>query len=91
MPETRSRKIFVNLAVADLKRSMKFFSTLGFEFNPKFTDEKAACMIVSERCPVGGDDGAGLVSGSDPRERLEDRRGASRPVRRSPSCSLGTP
>ncbi len=43
-----TRKIFVNLAVQDLKRSMEFFSKLGFEFNPKFTDEKAACMILSE-------------------------------------------
>jgi predicted lactoylglutathione lyase len=48
MPETRSRKIFVNLPVRDLKKSMEFFSKLGFEFNPKFTDEKAACMVVSE-------------------------------------------
>jgi predicted lactoylglutathione lyase len=44
----QSRKIFVNLAVRDIKRSMEFFSKLGFEFNPKFTDDKAACMIVSE-------------------------------------------
>ena len=35
MPETNSRKIFVNLAVRDLKKSMAFFSTLGFEFNPR--------------------------------------------------------
>src|ERR1700704_6450171 len=48
MAQTRSRKIFVNLSVRDLKKSMEFFSKLGFEFNPKFTDEKAACMIISE-------------------------------------------
>ncbi len=42
------RKIFVNVAVKDLKRSMEFFTKLGFEFNPQFTDDKAACMIVSE-------------------------------------------
>ena len=48
MAENNSRKIFVNLAVRDLKKSMDFFSTLGFEFNPKFTDENAACMIISE-------------------------------------------
>jgi predicted lactoylglutathione lyase len=41
------RKLFVNLAVRDLKASMEFFSKLGFEFNPRFTDDKAACMIVS--------------------------------------------
>ncbi|HEX4381854.1 MAG TPA: VOC family protein [Myxococcales bacterium] len=42
-----ARKLFVNLPVRDLKRSMTFFSSLGFEFNPQFTDEKAACMVVS--------------------------------------------
>lgn len=47
-----SRMMFVNLAVRDLKRSMEFFSKLGFEFNPKFTDEKAACMIVSDQASV---------------------------------------
>ena len=30
----------------------EFFSKLGFEFNPKFTDDKAACMIVSEEAFV---------------------------------------
>lgn len=43
-----SRQLFVNLAVRDLKRSMDFFSKLGFGFDPQFTDDKAACMIVSE-------------------------------------------
>ncbi len=52
MTEPRSRKMFVNLAVRDLKKSMAFFSALGFEFEPKFTDEKAACMIVSDEAFV---------------------------------------
>ncbi len=47
-----ARKIFVNIAVSDLKRSMEFFSKLGFEFNSKFCDENAACMIVSEEAFV---------------------------------------
>ena len=47
MAATTSRSIFVNLPVRDLKKSMAFFSGLGFQFNPQFTDEKAACMIVS--------------------------------------------
>ncbi|MFZ5897100.1 MAG: VOC family protein [Myxococcota bacterium] len=42
------RKLFVNLAVRDLKKSMGFFKELGFEFNAQFTDEKAACMVLSE-------------------------------------------
>jgi predicted lactoylglutathione lyase len=47
-----ARKIFLNLAVTDLKRSMDFFKQLGFAFNPQFTDEKAACMIVNEDASV---------------------------------------
>ncbi len=43
-----ARKIFVNLPVTDVAKSMDFFGRLGFEFNPAFTDEKAACMILSE-------------------------------------------
>jgi uncharacterized protein len=41
-------KIFVNLPVKDLKKSLEFFTKLDFTFNPQFTDETAACMIVSE-------------------------------------------
>jgi uncharacterized protein len=48
MATSTSRKIFVNLAVKDLNRSKEFFTKLGFKFNPQFTDENAACMIVSE-------------------------------------------
>lgn len=43
-----STKIFVNLPVKDLKRSVEFFTKLGYTFNPHFTDEKATCMIVGE-------------------------------------------
>ena len=41
-------KIFVNLPVRDLDKSVDFFTSLGFGFNPQFTDEKATCMIVGE-------------------------------------------
>src|SRR5687768_17372936 len=43
---SRTRQIYVNLPVRDLKRSKEFFSKLGFEYNPKFTDENAACMVL---------------------------------------------
>lgn len=43
-----SKKIFVNLPVKDLKQSIDFFTKLGFNFNPQFTDETATCMIVSD-------------------------------------------
>lgn len=39
-------KLFVNLPVADLQKSIQFFSQLGFSFNEQFTDDKAACMII---------------------------------------------
>ena len=41
-------KIFVNLSVKDLNKSIAFFTKLGFNFNPQFTDENATCMIVGE-------------------------------------------
>lgn len=43
-----STQIFVNLPVKDLQQSVAFFTKLGFQFNPQFTDETATCMIVSE-------------------------------------------
>ena len=43
-----STKIFVNLPVKNLDRSMAFFKKLGYTFNPQFTDETAACMVISE-------------------------------------------
>ncbi len=41
-------KIFVNLPVKHLGKSVEFFTKLGFEFDPQFTDETATCMIVTE-------------------------------------------
>lgn len=41
-------RIFVNLPVKDLGKSMGFFTALGYKFNKQFTDETAACMIVSD-------------------------------------------
>ena len=41
-------KIFVNLPVQNLKKSMDFFSSLGFTFNQQFTDDTAACMVISD-------------------------------------------
>lgn len=44
----QNRKLFVNLAVDDLDRSIGFFTRLGFSFDPRFTDETATCMLVGE-------------------------------------------
>ena len=40
------RNIFVNLPVNDLERSKAFFAALGFSFNPQFTNEIGACMVI---------------------------------------------
>ena len=41
-------KIFVNLPVRDLDKSMAFFKAIGFSFNPQFTDKTAACMVMND-------------------------------------------
>jgi predicted lactoylglutathione lyase len=44
--------IFPNLPVRDLGRAMKFWSRLGFEYDKRFTDDKAACMTINEQARV---------------------------------------
>ncbi|MBA3705125.1 MAG: VOC family protein [Bacteroidetes bacterium] len=41
-------QIFVNLPVKNLSKTIEFFTKLDFAFNPEFTDEKAACLIIDE-------------------------------------------
>ena len=41
-------QIFVNLPVRDLEKSKAFFKALGYANNPQFTDENAACIVVSD-------------------------------------------
>ena len=41
-------KIFVNLPVKNLNKSVEFFTKLGYTFDPQFTDVNATCMIVAE-------------------------------------------
>ena len=43
-----SRKIFVNLPIKNMERSQAFFKSLGFTFNPQFTNEQGACMVITE-------------------------------------------
>lgn len=45
---TISRKLFVNIPVRDVQRSIDFFETLGFAFNTQFTDATGTCMLVGE-------------------------------------------
>ncbi|HRO43307.1 MAG TPA: VOC family protein [Flavipsychrobacter sp.] len=41
-------KVFINLPVKDLNKSIEFFKKLGYSFNEQFTDETAACLVISE-------------------------------------------
>lgn len=43
-----AKQIFINLAVADLQKSMDFYTALGFSNNPQFSDDSAKCMVWSE-------------------------------------------
>jgi len=45
---TTPRKLFVNIPVRDVQRSIDFFETLGFAFNTQFTDATGTCMLVGE-------------------------------------------
>ncbi len=41
-------KIFVNLPVKDLNKTIEFFTKHGFTINPQYTDKNATCMIVGD-------------------------------------------
>ena len=45
-------KIFINLPVADLQKAMSFYTAIGFTNNPQFSDETAACMVLTEEIYV---------------------------------------
>jgi uncharacterized protein len=47
-----SKKIFINLPVTNLQKSMDFYTAIGFTNNPQFTDDTAACMILSDEIYV---------------------------------------
>ena len=48
MTTTAPRKVFINLPVKDLDRSVTFFETLGFTFNQQFTDETSSMMNIND-------------------------------------------
>lgn len=45
-------KVFINLPVADLERSKRFYAAVGFTLNPQFTDETAAGVAISDAINV---------------------------------------
>lgn len=42
------KQIFVNIAIGDMQKSQAFFKQLGFSFNPQFTNDQGACMVISD-------------------------------------------
>lgn len=46
------KQIFLTLPVADLQKSVAFFQALGFEQNPQFSDDTAACIVVNDHTSV---------------------------------------
>ncbi|MGH6628032.1 MAG: VOC family protein [Burkholderiaceae bacterium] len=47
-----SRQIYVNLPIKNMERSKAFFAALGFSFNPQFTNDQGACMVVADNIYV---------------------------------------
>lgn len=43
-----AKQLFVNLPVKDLRQSMASFSRLGFTFDPRFTNEAGACLVIGQ-------------------------------------------
>jgi len=43
-----STMLFVNVPVADLQASMAYYKAQGFDHNPQFTDDTAACIVISD-------------------------------------------
>ncbi|MFN7152324.1 MAG: VOC family protein [Acidovorax sp.] len=42
------KQIFVNLPIENMARSQAFFRALGYDFNPDFTNDQGACLVVGE-------------------------------------------
>ena len=47
-PTAAPRMIFINLPVTDLARSVAFYEAVGATKKPQFSDDTAACMVVSD-------------------------------------------
>jgi uncharacterized protein len=46
------KQIFINLPIKQMERTKAFFTALGFGFNPQFTNEQGACMVINESISV---------------------------------------
>ena len=43
-----NKQIFVNLPVKDLEKSRAFFGAMGYTFNPQFSNDSGACMVIAD-------------------------------------------
>lgn len=43
-----AKQVFMNFVVKDLEKSKTFFQALGYSFNPQFTNEDAACLVIDD-------------------------------------------
>ena len=43
-----AKQIFINLPVRDLPKAMAFYSAIGAVNNRQFSDDTAACMVISD-------------------------------------------
>lgn len=43
-----TKQVFINLAVKDLEKSKAFFEALGYSFNPQFTNENGASLVIDD-------------------------------------------
>lgn len=46
------KQMFLTLPVADLQKSVAFFTSLGFAQNPQFSDDTAACIVINDTTSV---------------------------------------
>ena len=42
------QQIFVNLPIENMARSQAFFNALAYRFNPEFTNDQGACLVVGD-------------------------------------------
>ena len=46
------RQIFVNLPIKDMARTRAFWEAMGFSFNPRFSNDQGACLVIAENIQV---------------------------------------
>lgn len=42
------KQLFINLPIKDMAKSRAFFESLGYQFNPQFSNDQGACLVLGE-------------------------------------------